>query len=133
MKYTKEQLQEMSDFEVNKALAAMLGALKEPPAGHVTEVNEDALCYRGGIDGNYFRLHERYCSDVESIMPLAFEHKISLVFNCVYCEPVMWEAVKGAHLGIHDGDFLYDMVYPDTSPLRAIACCLILVLQERDK
>ena len=109
MKYTKEQLQAMSDFEVNKALCALLGKdvsgiceLRNQMTGAVTD----------------------FCNTPSDIMPLAFEHKICLISP--HSHTKAWGARQT------DGGGLWsvsDYFYLDANPLRAIACCLILVLQ----
>ncbi len=113
MKYTKEQLQAMSDFEVNKALALLVDDFEEPPADCVTEIIGDKLFYRNRSHGSYFECHKGYCDEPNDIMPLQVKHKIGL-------QPASgeWQAFAAT------ADF-----YNDKNPLRAIACCLILVLQ----
>lgn len=112
-KLTKEQLQGMSDFGVNMLLAEMLGVLEVPPANAPTEGVGDKLFYRN-LHGDYCECHPGYCDSPNDIMPLAFEHKIGL-------RPARseWQAFAAT------ADF-----YNDENPIRAIACCLILVLQE---
>lgn len=101
---TKEQLQTMSDFEVNKALAGMVYGYPE---------NKDIAkrINSGAID---------FCNAPSDIMPMAFEHHLTMhyVDNGV---DKKWFATKP-----YSPDYFHD-----TAPLRAIACCLILVLQER--
>lgn len=90
MKHTKESLTAMSDFEVNKVLACSVGM--------------DCVW-------------RDYCNNPSDIMPLVFEHGVSLS-----CREILDDWL--AHTALAD--------YQDTNPLRAAACCLILVLQEKE-
>ena len=60
-----------------------------------------------------------YCNTPNDIMPLAFEHWIGVV-----CNRATWVAFL--YKSVDDG-----VEFQDKNPLRAIACCLILVLQEK--
>lgn len=106
MKYTKEQLQEMSDFEVNKALANLLDlqlAASQPSKVSVSVIVGDTC-----TTFNF--------KNPSDIMLLAFENKIGVQhFN-----RGNWQAHSQG-----------DEVFHDKNPLRAIACCLILVLQDK--
>jgi len=121
MKYTKEQLQGMSNKDVNIALARILLDKQGAPyhlSDTVTLTKLEKLRddkFDDAIEvvcGFGFRLD--YCNTPNDIMPLAFEYNIGL-------QPArnQWQAFSAT------ADF-----YDDESPLRAIACCLILVLQE---
>ena len=122
---TKEQLQVMSDFEVNKALAELL-------RWEVAEICDNSVL------GMTTKFHEKYPNTLwvhkapnqaweqvcfthtpDDIMPMAFEHKLSL-HHVTDRENGYWLA----------GSNTYHCC-KDTNPLRAIACCLILVLQEQ--
>lgn len=106
----KEQLQAMSDFEVNKALCTMLGK-------DVSGVDEQRNMMTGAVTD--------YCDKYSAIMPLAFEHRIQLM-PFQDCTGTEWFADQ-----IFNSN--PDSAYSDINPLRAIACCLILVLQEKQK
>ncbi len=106
---TREQLQAMSDFEVNKALAKIICK------NHITYTRgRGEMVYADDVKVDY-------CNTPNDIMPLAFEHRIRIDWftdgRCMayFCS---------------DAD---DICYQSTQPLRAIACCLILVLQEHSK
>jgi hypothetical protein len=106
MKYTKEQLQGMNDFERNKTLAKMLGlkiAVSQPSKVSVS------IIVNGACSTFNFK-------NPNDIMPLAFEHKIG---------------VQHFNRGTWQAHSQGDEVIHDQNPLRAIACCLILVLQEK--
>lgn len=120
MKYTKEQLQAMSDFKVNKALAELVGDFEAPPKNAATEVLGDKLFYRDGM-GNYCECHPSYCDQPNDIMSLAFEHKICLIDSEIGWISFLFKDTDG------------DLEFEDENPLRAIACCLILVLQGEEK
>jgi hypothetical protein len=109
---TKEQLQAMSDFEVNKALAELLGhknCRKNPYSAEKVffDASESSECESTAAN---------YCNTPDDIMPLAFEHKIRI----------------SPYMDIWVADFVAtDVSVYHANPLRAIACCLILVLQEQ--
>ena len=105
---TKEQLQVMSDFEVNKALAVAMGRY----VGEVGEWMPNGVKVKD--ESGFFYSEMNYCNTPNDIMPLAFEHKLE----------IDWFADGRCLVGA--GDFMYQ----SPNPLRAIACCLILVLQE---
>ena len=118
-KYTKEQLQAMSDFEVNKALAELLGFLKVrnfnilvPALISVTDICCDTL--------DEIESCVNYCNTPNDIMPLAFEHKIWLQ-SVEAKNGLSWIAGANTWHAIHH-----------ENPLRATACCRILVLQEEN-
>lgn len=114
---TKEQLQAMSDFDVNKALAVMLWfRLDNSQDGSTPEV----LVIRRTCD-SLISTAVDYCNIPNDIMPLAFEHGVSFFHNVD-----SWIAMKSM-LSVASPS------YKDTNPLRAIACCLILVLQGKVK
>ncbi len=118
MKHTPEGLAAMSDFERNKCLAELLGYSNirlfnalAPSLIAVTDVNCSSLDdVESCVD---------YCNNPSDVMPLVFEHGISLV-----CQHDKWEAF------LYD-DASYPYVVCHANPLRAATCCLILVLQEK--
>jgi len=61
--------------------------------------------------------HPSYCTFAGDIMPLAFEHDISLI-----------KMLSGWRACTNNGIYVVHY-FDDESPLRAIVCCLILVLQ----
>ena len=116
---TKKQLQAMSDFEVNKALAESLGMTVKDYALQV------CLCGYDGLDSTW---DERdYCSTPNDIMPLAFEHNISII-SCDGGNT--WWAKYATEIN-HQFIMCSKQSYRDANALRAIACCLIIVLQEQ--
>lgn len=108
MAYTTQQLQGMSDFEVNKALAEKLGhkvsVLHEGTESQIVVVNSIPAVIN--FTGNH-----------SHIMPLAFERKIGLAPN-----KDSWEAFTLA-----DNFQVISRQYVDKSPLRAIACLLLMM------
>ena len=112
MKYTKDDLEKMSDFEVNKSIAIALG-------GYGGAVG-DWLPNGVKLKKDSFFYTEFDFNDWCSIMPLAVENNLTLQ-NVVGRGGNYWMA--GPNTYHH---------YCDKSPQRAIACCLILVLQERE-
>lgn len=122
---TKEQLQAMSDKEINTALATLVFDAQGAPyvinqtvtLGKMDKMRQDCLGYElypHAIDVICgFGMRIDYCNTPNDIMPLAFERKIGL-------QPAgkNWQAFAAT------ADF-----YDDKKPLRAIACCLILALQ----
>ena len=111
---TKEQLQVMSDFELGKALAIKCGkTIADEQYFHYGDRDENVVLLFP--QGESFNIN-----NPSDIMPLAFEHKICF----------SWKR-NGLCLTHKDGGFInHDC--QDANPLRAIACCLILVLQEKN-
>lgn len=120
---TKEQLQATSKFELGKALAELAG---------LTVSNNQYMEYADRDENVVLLIPAGDSFSVDNpndIMPLAFEHGISLIENddgytayhkfSIY-EDINYRIEHGAYFG-------------GTNPLRAIACCLILVLQEKKK
>jgi hypothetical protein len=108
------KVEDMSDFEVNKALAEKLGFTVETRS--VFKINVPCVVTESG---DIHKLSD-YCSNWSDIMPLAVEHKIS----------VDWYT-DGRCMAFQDvGGVDYD--YTSVQPQRARACCLILVLQEQE-
>ena len=113
MKYTKEQLQDMNDAQINIALAELLGfnlayhSMRD--IGRMLVIEE--------IDGGLSRIPD-YCNNWNDVMPLAIEHDVAYL-----------KTYKAAYCGM-DGSW-YKKHCADNKPQRAIACCLILVLQEK--
>jgi hypothetical protein len=99
MKYTKEQLDLMSDHTLNHALYTSL---------YYTSNHElPDFC-------------PEYCSNWSAIMPPAFEHDVVYLRN-----------YKSAYSKING--HRHEYMFTHEKPQRAIACCLILVLQERQQ
>lgn len=126
MKYTTQQLQAMSDYEVNKALAKKLLDKQGAPYNFV-ETKPTKLEDLRGTDlskvvsvvcGFGFRLD--YCNNPNDVMPLAFERGIKL--DCVAC-PAGSGFVYYAKS--YDGKLQSDY----DSVCRAIAC-LILMMED---
>lgn len=123
IKYTKEQLQAMSDFEVNKALAVLLGFKLS------NWLNNNYGHYE--VEGTSLISPVRnYCNTPNDIMPLAFEHGISLIKL-----DSAWAATNNPAAYITDSIYRFNKVGGvsdwNENPLRTITCCLIMVLQEK--
>lgn len=63
--------------------------------------------------------HPPYCTSAKYIMPLAFEHSVSLI-----------KMLSGWRACTNNGIYVVHS-FDDENPLRAVVCCLILVLQEK--
>lgn len=134
MKYTKEQLQEMSDKEINTALATLVFDAQGAPyvinqtvtLSKMDKMRQDCLGYElypHAIDVICgFGMRTDYCNNPSDIMPLAFEYAIGVEVNPIRTE---WLA-RTCDISMSSMSFI---CYIDKKPLRAIACCLILVLQ----
>jgi hypothetical protein len=112
MKYTKDDLAKMSDFEINTAL---LDAAKIK--WQVSAVDDEVVMTNSCSDVFDF-------NDWALIMPLAVEHDVTYLKDD-----------EAAYHQAHrlNGCFEFNLMVEDKSPQRAIACCLILVLQERQQ
>lgn len=121
MKYTKEQLQAMRNFELSEILCGLLGyEVKQIYPCHQSEMPTVLAC-TGKPDetsGAWFAVE---FGRWDCIMPLAVEHKLSLMPTIA--DDWEWQALKNNMVGVSH-------YYTDANPLRAIACCLILVLQD---
>lgn len=123
---TFDQLQAMSDFEVNKALAQIVMLVLKKETWTLNNDKDTVWFFNETTEKS--RVVD-YCNTPNDIMPLAFEHRISLIENddgytayhkfSIY-EDINYRIEHGAYFG-------------DANPLRAITCCLILVLQEKQK
>lgn len=120
--YTKEQLQGMSDFEVNAELAFLAhkdvhsiyrnAPNKFPVSIFVELLSGDVACLA----------IKDYCKNWNDVMPLAVEHKLCIDWF-----------TDGRCLVTQQNIKTDDIQYQSEDPQRAIACCLILVLQEQRK
>lgn len=127
MAYTKQQLDMMSNKEINIALAKMLmdrqGAPysinENPRLSKLDKFRQDSLgkqLHPDSIDVICgFAIRVDYCNNWNDIMPLAIECGISL-----FTLNGSWQAVSGKSKGISE-DFQYK------SPQRAIACHLLMM------
>lgn len=122
MNYTREQLEQMSDFEINKALANKIG----------WEVAD--ICDKSSL-GMTTNFHQRYPNTIwalkragdaweqicftgsdgwNDIMPLAVEYDVTYIKH-----------YKTAYSKLN-GD-RYDKMFTSESPQRAMACCLLMM------
>ena len=108
MKLTKEQLQDMSDFEVNKKLEVLTGM------------------YCEDFSGNYIKTMD-YCNNPSDIMPAALAHNISLI---KLMDDVRYFAEYTCTIDESSFVLCSKLSCEHTNPYRAMACCLILILQE---
>lgn len=122
MKYTKDDLAKMSDAEINQTLTAIY--MGEPWSTHGELVQGGSAFHLADPLGNPFYLNvSSYCSDWSAIMPLAVEQGVTL--KRVACPAGSGFAhYAESYCGVYHTDYT-------EPPQRAIACCLILVLQER--
>jgi hypothetical protein len=104
MKHTREQLDGMSDFEASKTLCLLLGF-------DVSGITEQRNQMIGAVPNLY--------EDWSKIMPLAVEYKIS----------IDWFS-DGRCVAYQDKSDI-DYSHQSESPQRAIACCLIMVLESK--
>lgn len=128
---TKEQLQAMSDKEINTALATLVFDAQGAPyvinqavtLGKMDKMRQDCLGYElypHAIDVICgFGMRIDYCNTPNDIMPLAFENKLRITPHV----KSMWLCLSSHK------DVRKRKEYFDKKPLRAIACCLILALQ----
>ena len=117
MTYTTQQLQAMSDFEVNKALAEKLPYTHVIGDGKYPSQSDDAVHVerRKTKYGNIEEIGIDYCNNPNDIMPLAFERGISIMRTTD-----KWHACSNRYIG--EGLHFFDDL-----PLRAIACLLLMM------
>jgi hypothetical protein len=118
MKYTEEHLNAMIDLEINKLLTELLGFKVEKHS----IVDIGSIWCVVGSDNGLNRL-ANYCTNWNDIMPLAVEHDI--IYGRVICPAGSGAAYYAKQI---DGDIITSY---EPTPQRAIACCLILVLQDK--
>lgn len=107
-KYTKEQLEVMSDLEVNKVLEKLTGM------------------YCEDVNGKYTKSMD-YCNEPSAIMPLALAHNVGIMPYDVSEEHDEYSEYKDVWFAQH-GVFDHETNFDSKNPYRAIACCLILIL-----
>jgi hypothetical protein len=110
----QEELSELSDFDISKIIAKKLGR-----EFYVTTLNSDEpylMCPKRDEEIDY-------CDNPGDIMPIAFEHEISI--NCLGeldDDCVWWEASPPSHL--------FDKC-ECKNPLRAICIVFILMMEAK--
>jgi len=116
----KEQLEQLSDLEINQAVTAAAYNLQG------WELSESGLCfYHCGLDGSDwvdFQIID-YCNSPSDMMPLVFEAGISLhnesdddgVFYCAHNSSDFRHSEYGKHRAWH------------SNPLRAAAIVYLLI------
>jgi len=131
MKHTREQLDGMSDFEINKVLASLQPYTNIIGTGEYPSQSESAVHVeqRKFKYGNIEEFGIDYCNNCSDIMPLAFEHGISIIQSEVNKEMGNWCACHEV-VQLH-GEFECGLSFCTSNPQRAIACCLIMVLEAK--
>ena len=126
MKHTKEQLQGMSDLEINQTLTAYV--LGNPWLYFGELVNDGKEFHVANAIGDPFYCSViNYCNNPSDIIPLAFEHKLTISPQIERFD------IPSAGLWVStDKNWNGKYSVMDKNPLRAIACCLILVLQDKE-
>jgi hypothetical protein len=116
MKHTKEQLQGMSDFERNKVLAELT------KSSHLSTKKNDIFVDCVDIVNTLGQVLKTvdYMNNYSDVMPLAFKY-ITLI----------QELKDGWYVESKSKD-VWCWSFIDKSPMRAIVCCLILVLQDKE-
>lgn len=126
MKLFKEQLEEMSDFELNKALH--LNILTRKPMKDLESITykHGAFDVRFKSGANFLSHLKNYLHSYDDLMPLAIEHGIGILSE------------DGEIYGATTNTFLHYTPFPDAyaisftsgKPQRDIACCLIMLLEK---
>jgi hypothetical protein len=121
MKHTHEQLEEMSDAELNAILhMAVLGSPWKEQAD--LSANKTHLCLHNPIGEPFFENVPDYCNNWGDIMPLTIENGIA-----VKKVPLRKEWVARS---IDYSEIVFKCFFREDLP-RAIACCLIMVLESK--
>lgn len=123
MIYTQEQLEAMSDLELNKSLSILADDYEEIPSYGKEVIIGGKQCYYDDAR-NIHECHCDYIDSYEDMMPLAFDAELSLIsnYNKTYtaCSEV---------LGSLDDHAIYEDAITHKNPLRALAIVWILVKQ----
>lgn len=122
MKYSKEQLEAMSDFEINCVVTSVVN--NEDYSQWAISADESSF-YQCGIDGDQFHAVDiyDYCKDVIDIMPLVFEAGISLISS-----GGGWYTAHSEDLDVATLKCSHECYC--SNPLRAAAIVYILVMQD---
>jgi hypothetical protein len=124
MKYTKDDLAKMSIAEINEVLQKILGRWVDGDGRITWMLGDDVITQtEGGYAGKV-----NYCANWNDLMPLAVEHKIHFGPDGDLDNPINHYAISDKSISSEN---LIELV--DSNPQRAIACCLILVLQEQQQ
>lgn len=118
MAHTTQQLQAMSDSEINVALELKLNKGAEFVGSHYVETGDGV--YPNVIKHKSwpnYRECTDYCNNPNDIMPLAFERNVSIVQSEADRKHGQWCAFLW-----HTED-----EFNDENPLRAIACLILLM------
>jgi hypothetical protein len=117
MKYTKDDLAKMSGFEISKELCILRGiVVAHEQYMNYSDRDEDVVLLEGDDSFNFKNWND--------IMPLAVENGV------YHCNGTAFQTIQD----YIDGRTIFNepCFFAPSSPQRAIACCLILVLQERE-
>lgn len=123
MKHTREQLDGMSDLEITEVIARKLGM-------EIINQSDDAVMC--GYTGMRSTVADRnYCNNWNDIMPLAVKYGVSLISGVI--SAATNKPYEFTNYKISDPDFraIGGHHHVDKSPQRAIACCLIMVLEAK--
>jgi hypothetical protein len=124
MKHTREQLDGMSKLELNKTLLT---------AADVQHYEQESKIYYGvKHDGdNVVSIFTEFDYEKwQDTMPLAVEYGISIIQSEVNKEMNNWCACHEV-VQLH-GEFECGLSFCTSNPQRAIACCLIMVLESKN-
>jgi hypothetical protein len=118
MKYTREQLADMSDFDINTALTTTI--LGEPWLSWAEVTDSGCLHLADSVGNPYFHDIIDYCNNWNNIMPLAIKYNIAL---------------SPADNNPNGGQWYADRIFSnelescwcDDKPQRAVACVLLLM------
>lgn len=109
MKHTREQLDGMSDLEITEIVAKNLG---------MEIINHSYDAVMCGYTGMRSTVADRnYCNNWNDIMPLAVEHGVVFI------------QINGTYYAEHRTTKEF---FANESPQRAIACCLVMVLEVKE-
>lgn len=114
MKHTQEQLEAMSDLEINRLVADRMGGY----AGDVGDWMPEGV--KVNCEGGFFYEERDYCNNPSDIMPIAIENKISLHFMRAD------NRVQAFHSMPLNQPSIY---HHDLNPYRAIAIVYLLMKQ----
>jgi hypothetical protein len=117
MKYTREQLEKMSDAEINEALHEKRGFSRVQKGCWGSN-----MVFGVNADGDY--IYRDYCNSWEDIMPMAAEYEIDLIQSLYIKLTATTDAEESIKHGLGaSGEFYYQ----DEKPQRAIACVLLMM------
>lgn len=126
-------LEEISELELNRGLATLLNTVAESPYGAGIKVigNRDHIVHE---DRSLEACYPDYCDSWDEVMSIAIEYG-------VFVKPLAWERTgelyRASHIALDEEGVMTNFgtrfISDDEDPIKAIVMTLIKVLKEKNK